>query len=134
MTLTSSAAVLTMTTPRKEITRLYELAKEVREKAQQTYVQGHQDEAMDRVHYAEGIERAIMEIAALNGVATSEMHELRALDQTEPWIHLDPTEPNGEESGATNEASLGPPEIQWRSQTPQPHGRYSRIRREAVLR
>lgn len=72
-----------MMTPQKQIKRLAELAKDVREHAQNQYAAGNQGLAMQAVHYAEGIERAMVEIAALNSIEMHQMEELRSFDLDE---------------------------------------------------
>ena len=72
-----------MITPQKQIKRLAELAKDVREHAQDQYAAGNQGLAMQAVYYAEGIERAMVEIAALNSIEMHQMEELRSFDLDE---------------------------------------------------
>ncbi len=72
-----------MMTPQKQIKRLAELAKDVREHAQDQYAAGNQGLAMQAVYYAEGIEQAMVEIAALNCIEMREMEELRSFDLDE---------------------------------------------------
>jgi len=72
-----------MMTPQNEIKHLTELARIIRETAQDLCAGGNRDEAMDAVNYAEGIERALLEIAALNDVGADEVDELRSFDASE---------------------------------------------------
>ncbi len=70
-------------TPQKQIKQLAELAKEVREHAQHQYSTGRQELAMEAVCYAEGIERAMVEIAVLNSIPMRDVEELRSFDLSE---------------------------------------------------
>ncbi len=72
-----------MMTPQKQIKRLAEVAKDVREHAQDQYAAGNQGLAMQAVYYAEGIERAMVEIAALNSIEMHQMEELRSFNLDE---------------------------------------------------
>ncbi len=70
-------------TPRKEIQHLCDLAKEVREKAQDLYAEGEREEALEAAAYAEGIERACVEIATLNDLPAHAVGVLLGLDLNE---------------------------------------------------
>lgn len=123
-----------MSTPHQEIKRLYELSKEIRERAQLKYVRGRQDEAMDDARYAEGIERAILEIAALNRIATSEMDELRILDRNEdqPPSSSDTSIAGG--GGIQSETGAACPTTRLKNQGTRLRRQAPGIRGEGILR
>lgn len=72
-----------MMTSQQEIKHLCELARNIRRFAQNQYADGNRDDALDAVNYAEGLERAMLEIAALNDLETDEIDELRSFDADE---------------------------------------------------
>jgi hypothetical protein len=96
---------MSMTTPRMEIKQLFELAKDIRELAQSQYAEGKRDEALEAVSYAEGIERAIVEIAALHGIEPNEMEVLRSLELNDPRARFTSTPHMGQQPGRTAEGS-----------------------------
>lgn len=122
----SETQEIVMPTAEQEIRHLYELSKQIREKAQQKYVEGFQDEAMEDACYAEGIERAILEIAALNQIAADEMDVLRILDQNGAEPADESVEPSGEDNGEASElgsASTSPLSIRRTGSRGRPQGK-----------